>query len=622
MGSKDPVTGWRHGALAAGRRPETEVQIVEAVTGTALSPTGRVEPLGATEPDSDFVALFDNVAPAAAAGWFQDQTSLAGTPAEAKQLASSVADLAVLLRRAPGTSAQPSASEPDSPGRTAAVPTPATLNRSPGSIAAELPLARLAPAAPSVVSGTRPPYGTEALATGLTAIVSLPHTFMSPHPLQAAAHGEQTQVGNDMDGPEPIGPVPAPTSGPAPRKPARTDDPTPARTARPDDPGAGLLAAAPAATQEQAEIAIQTADAAPQRPGIAVLGIPPTAEDASTAPRGSSTRQVFHADPGDELGMGRADIPLAGAIGAGGTTHGRTGEVRAVPLPDPVPDAVPPSPDVDADAEPALSRARLEGRPPSGSGAQHLPAIASPAHPAAVLPELSLAAGWRNMPETAWNDATAVSEPETTETALRAQVAPPTPATAAPPDPAMRTTDDVPPRPLDMVPPPPPESGSTMTLRDPAEPAAQRGAEPAVTSGSAASQAGTSADPRRAIVDQLVASVRTTTGGAIEIRLSPEELGHVRLDIRMTDGVLTVRIDADRTETLDLMRRSADILARELRETGFGALDLSFGSSASHRDERPSTSTAYAGEDRGPRDAPLRTQAARGHPNDRLDIRI
>lgn len=65
--------------------------------------------------------------------------------------------------------------------------------------------------------------------------------------------------------------------------------------------------------------------------------------------------------------------------------------------------------------------------------------------------------------------------------------------------------------------------------------------------------------------------------GTVEIALSPEELGRVRLTIHSDDGATaTVRLSADRHETLDLMRRHVDLLAQDLRDLGYRELSFSF----------------------------------------------
>jgi len=65
--------------------------------------------------------------------------------------------------------------------------------------------------------------------------------------------------------------------------------------------------------------------------------------------------------------------------------------------------------------------------------------------------------------------------------------------------------------------------------------------------------------------------------GVTEIRLSPEELGSIRMDLRTDGDRATLVVSAERPETLDLLRRNADRLASEFRAAGFQDLDLGFG---------------------------------------------
>lgn len=62
----------------------------------------------------------------------------------------------------------------------------------------------------------------------------------------------------------------------------------------------------------------------------------------------------------------------------------------------------------------------------------------------------------------------------------------------------------------------------------------------------------------------------------VEIALSPEELGRVRMVITTTDGTVSLQVVAERPETVELMRRHADLLAQDLRQLGFDQLDLRF----------------------------------------------
>ncbi|MDA7423315.1 flagellar hook-length control protein FliK [Thalassococcus lentus] len=85
-----------------------------------------------------------------------------------------------------------------------------------------------------------------------------------------------------------------------------------------------------------------------------------------------------------------------------------------------------------------------------------------------------------------------------------------------------------------------------------------------------------SADPVSVIRQIANASVGTKDNG-IEIRLSPEELGSIRMQLTTTDLGTAVTIHADRPETLELLRRHIDILARNLADAGYEAAEFSFG---------------------------------------------
>ncbi|MGB5836403.1 MAG: flagellar hook-length control protein FliK [Albidovulum sp.] len=63
----------------------------------------------------------------------------------------------------------------------------------------------------------------------------------------------------------------------------------------------------------------------------------------------------------------------------------------------------------------------------------------------------------------------------------------------------------------------------------------------------------------------------------VEITLAPEELGRVRMSITTQDGALTMLLQADRPETLDLLRRHIDTLAQDFKDIGFENLSFSFG---------------------------------------------
>ncbi|MFK7878935.1 flagellar hook-length control protein FliK [Roseobacter sp.] len=62
----------------------------------------------------------------------------------------------------------------------------------------------------------------------------------------------------------------------------------------------------------------------------------------------------------------------------------------------------------------------------------------------------------------------------------------------------------------------------------------------------------------------------------VELALNPEELGRVRLSISAAEGGITVSVLAERPETLDLMRRHIDQLAREFQALGYNSINFAF----------------------------------------------
>ena len=62
----------------------------------------------------------------------------------------------------------------------------------------------------------------------------------------------------------------------------------------------------------------------------------------------------------------------------------------------------------------------------------------------------------------------------------------------------------------------------------------------------------------------------------VEVTLSPEELGRVRMTLTTSDSGLTLAMVVDRPETLDLMRRNIEHLAKDFRDLGFQNLSFSF----------------------------------------------
>ncbi len=77
---------------------------------------------------------------------------------------------------------------------------------------------------------------------------------------------------------------------------------------------------------------------------------------------------------------------------------------------------------------------------------------------------------------------------------------------------------------------------------------------------------------------QIVAAMRTErNGNAVEVRLDPPELGRVRMEFSMeTADAIKGVLYAERSETLDHLRRNVNDLLAGLKAAGFSSIDLSF----------------------------------------------
>lgn len=140
-------------------------------------------------------------------------------------------------------------------------------------------------------------------------------------------------------------------------------------------------------------------------------------------------------------------------------------------------------------------------------------------------------------------------------------------------------------------------------LRDPAAPAPERNAPPALMPADVGESdrpfadvpvseprplSGVSLPPHapapvhrpdlaHGVAIQVAEIISQTQDRTIELKLHPEELGRVSMTLAQDGGTLTVAVTAERGETLDLMRRNIDLLGEELRRLGYGSVDFTFG---------------------------------------------
>lgn len=112
------------------------------------------------------------------------------------------------------------------------------------------------------------------------------------------------------------------------------------------------------------------------------------------------------------------------------------------------------------------------------------------------------------------------------------------------------------------------------------------------------------------------------TDGPVELTLSPEELGRVRLSLSPDGDGLHVTVQVERGDTLDLLRRNSDLLLQEIRAQGFSGATFSFSGWAGDRPEPRSPSGTGTGPLALPSDPagfapPLAPSSASG-----LDLRL
>ncbi|MCE9607546.1 MAG: flagellar hook-length control protein FliK [Planctomycetia bacterium] len=79
---------------------------------------------------------------------------------------------------------------------------------------------------------------------------------------------------------------------------------------------------------------------------------------------------------------------------------------------------------------------------------------------------------------------------------------------------------------------------------------------------------GLSTADRARFVQRVARAVRTTheRGGELQIRLSPPELGQLRLQVQMTDGTLSARIEAETPQAKQLLTENLGVLRDRLAE--------------------------------------------------------
>ncbi|WP_108483874.1 flagellar hook-length control protein FliK [Oceaniglobus ichthyenteri] len=132
--------------------------------------------------------------------------------------------------------------------------------------------------------------------------------------------------------------------------------------------------------------------------------------------------------------------------------------------------------------------------------------------------------------------------------------------------------------------------------------------------------------PATAVLQQLVQVSGQLGHGQVEVTLSPEELGRVRMTLSAAENGLILSISADRDDTLALLRRNLESLAADLHDLGFENLSFQFGSGQSDRhSDHASGGAVNSGADDQPdglKITPAAQYPTSGPQSDRLDLRL
>ncbi len=96
------------------------------------------------------------------------------------------------------------------------------------------------------------------------------------------------------------------------------------------------------------------------------------------------------------------------------------------------------------------------------------------------------------------------------------------------------------------------------------------------------------------VTRQITEAVSSIREGQVTLRLSPEELGAVKLSMSMTDAGVTLHVQSARPETQDLIRRHIDQLKSELSSMGLGDVQVGFGGG-----HNPDQNTPHLPDDMG-----------------------
>ncbi|KAJ03769.1 hypothetical protein PM02_06970 [Sulfitobacter mediterraneus] len=128
------------------------------------------------------------------------------------------------------------------------------------------------------------------------------------------------------------------------------------------------------------------------------------------------------------------------------------------------------------------------------------------------------------------------------------------------------------------------------------------------------------------VAQQIADAVQSLLNRPVEITLSPEELGRLKLHLVSADGGLAVHVTAERPETMDLLRRHIGILDQEFLKLGFEDVAFSFAGGQTPQDQADASKDQTSDQQTGNPDLPppMNTEQATAPPQrgGGLDLRL
>ncbi|MEO0999207.1 MAG: flagellar hook-length control protein FliK [Pseudomonadota bacterium] len=123
------------------------------------------------------------------------------------------------------------------------------------------------------------------------------------------------------------------------------------------------------------------------------------------------------------------------------------------------------------------------------------------------------------------------------------------------------------------------------------------GAAPGASAGAPVAAGAPMPPPVAQALAPLLDRLETGRGGQVEIMLDPPELGRIRILVGAGEQGVTLLLQAERGETLELFRRHADALGRALDDAGFAGFTLDFGGGGASGEADQAMEMQVAGAD-------------------------